>query len=118
MAASIRMRPSLLSSALGRKGRQQFRRGLIIFRLTDAVFPDEDGELALVQHRAQPFGQKQHVAFHQPDRNRFADSFEDAKARSLGQCFRATLLLLLGLPMPLPQSSRKHAASACSCSDG
>ena len=40
------MRPSLLSSALGRNAASKFRRGLAVLGLADAVLPDENGTRA------------------------------------------------------------------------
>ena len=82
--------------SLGKKGREQFGGASPLLGLADAVLPDEDGQAALVQHRGEPFGEKQQVAFHQPDGNRVADGFEDAQAGCLGERFLAAALLLFG----------------------
>ncbi len=65
--------------------------------LADAVKPKDDRQTALVQGGGKAFGDEEQVALHQPDRNRIAGCFQDAKAGRLGDGLFAAALLLLCL---------------------
>jgi len=81
-----------------KKRREQFRRGVSgAAGLADAVKAKDDRQTALVQDGGEALGNKEQVALHQPDGNRVAGCFEDAKAGCLGNGFLAAALLLFCL---------------------
>jgi len=83
---------------LAKKGREQLRGCLACsVGLADAVKPKEDCQTSLVQGGGKALGDKKQIALHQPDRNRVAGCFQDAKAGRLGDGLFAAALLLLCL---------------------
>jgi len=65
----------------------------------DATIAGDNLQPSFVQHGCHALHDEKQGAFHQPHGNGGDDGIQDAQARCLGQCFLATLLLLLGLPI-------------------
>ena len=88
----------VLSSALRRKDASSLAGASpASVGLADAVKPKDDRQTALVQGGGKALGDKEQVALHQPDGNRVAGCFQDAKAGCLGDGLFAAALLLLCL---------------------
>ena len=72
--------------------------------------------MPLVQERCQPSDSEQQVAFHEPDRNRIADSVQHKQSSDLSQSILTAALLLFGLYrgvgsyLPLPLLGVMHRA--------
>ena len=81
-----------------KKGRKQLGRGVSrSVGLADAVKAKEDRQTALIQYGGKALGNKEQVALQQPDWNRVAGCFQNAKAGCLGNGFFAAALLLFCL---------------------